>query len=497
LVCNSERNFKTLCNSKMKRIFNWAIGIAAMVVAIVALPDQQAKAQPGASVSFQMFYDELSPYGQWIDDPQYGYVWAPEVDNDFRPYYTDGRWAMTEYGNTWISDYDWGWAPFHYGRWTYDNYYGWIWVPGNEWGPAWVDWRSGGGYYGWAPMAPGININLSFGNNYATPYDWWTFIPCQHIYSPNYYSYWRGPRYNTTIINQTTIINNYYNNRYVYGPRRNDIERYTGGRVNIYNIRNEQRPGRTSVRRNEIALYRPQVVQSPRSGLRTAPRNVVQADRSVGNGNYRDNRGAFDRGRQERNTQAQPIERANVSQRNMDRDPFQRDRGNQIDSRPQQQDRSSMRNDAMRAQRDQELMQRQNEQRMQVDRQRAERENNMVAQREMAQRQNDQRVQMERQRIDRENAQRVQMEQARRDNEVRMQEMRGRQQMMEQRQQQMQMQREQQQRMQVERQQQREWRRPEPQMQRSERPQMQRTERPQMERAQPSGDRGRPFGRGR
>jgi len=80
------------------------------------------KAQPGMSVSFQMFYDELSPYGEWIDDPEYGYIWLPDVDRDFQPYASRGHWVMTSYGNTWVSDYDWGWAPFHYGRWTYSDY---------------------------------------------------------------------------------------------------------------------------------------------------------------------------------------------------------------------------------------------------------------------------------------------------------------------------------------------------------------------------------------
>src|SRR5690606_27333721 len=94
-------------------------------------------------VSFQTFYDELSPYGQWIQDPQYGYVWVPDVQDDFRPYSTNGRWAMTEYGNTWVSNYAWGWAPFHYGRWTFNNYYGWVWLPGTQWAPAWVSWRHG------------------------------------------------------------------------------------------------------------------------------------------------------------------------------------------------------------------------------------------------------------------------------------------------------------------------------------------------------------------
>ena len=94
----------------------------------------QVKAQ-GASVNFQVFYDDLSPYGQWIDYRGYGYAWVPSAGPDFIPYSTGGHWVWTDYGWTWVSDYDWGWAPFHYGRWDYDNYYGWVWIPDNEWGP--------------------------------------------------------------------------------------------------------------------------------------------------------------------------------------------------------------------------------------------------------------------------------------------------------------------------------------------------------------------------
>src|SRR5690606_41688585 len=108
---------------------------------------KQVQAQ-NEQVSFQLFYDELSPYGQWINDPQYGYIWLPDVRGDFRPYATNGHWINTEYGNTWYSDYDWGWAPFHYGNWVFNNNYGWAWVPGYEWGPAWVSWRQGGGQIG-------------------------------------------------------------------------------------------------------------------------------------------------------------------------------------------------------------------------------------------------------------------------------------------------------------------------------------------------------------
>lgn len=224
-------------------------------------------------ISMQSFYDELSPYGTWIQDPQYGYVWRPDVEQrEFRPYYTNGRWAMTEYGNTWVSNYDWGWAPFHYGRWVYNRYNQWVWIPDTTWGPAWVSWRSGGGYYGWAPMGPGMNINV----NINIPNLWWVFVPQRNIYYnsfPHYYS-----RRNVVIFNQTTIINNTYvrNNRYYSsGPRITDIRRYTGRDVPVYTVNRTARPSRSNFDGNRVNIY------SPSRGSRTSNTAVVGPRESV------------------------------------------------------------------------------------------------------------------------------------------------------------------------------------------------------------------------
>jgi len=243
--------------------------------------------QPGYGASPQMFFNELAPYGQWVPNPTYGQVWIPSVAPGFQPYATNGHWVVTEYGNTWVSDYPWGWAPFHYGRWYMDPYYGWAWIPGSEWGPAWVSWRSGGGYYGWAPLGPGMGINVTIN----IPSSYWVFVPQIYITSPQVYSYYVPRRQYTTIYQNTTIINNVYqyNNRsYVYGPRREEIERYTRSRVPVYRVDNINRPGRAVVGNGSVGIYRPEM--GGRGG------NWADANRG-GNGRYNNdgftNRGNF------------------------------------------------------------------------------------------------------------------------------------------------------------------------------------------------------------
>ncbi len=126
-------------------IFNRGLGRLVLGLLLMAggIAPHEAEAKKYYGVSFQVFYDELSPYGDWVKDARYGYIWLPAVREDFHPYGTEGHWVMTEYGNAWVSYYDWGWAPFHYGRWYFDDYFqSWAWIPGYEWGPAWVNWRT-------------------------------------------------------------------------------------------------------------------------------------------------------------------------------------------------------------------------------------------------------------------------------------------------------------------------------------------------------------------
>jgi hypothetical protein len=263
----------------MNNIISRGISIVVLTMFLVFNSTPKSQAQD-VTVSFQEFYDNLSPYGQWVNDPEYGNVWVPNEGGDFRPYGSRGHWVMTDYGNTWVTDDPWGWACYHYGRWTYDPYYGWVWIPGYEWAPAWVTWRYGRGYCGWAPLAPGVSVGAGFN----CPESWWVFVQPQYMFRNDCYSHWRGPSYNNTYIRQTTVVNNYYVDngthvRYNYGPRPDAIQRDIHQPVQVYHMEHKNRPGPPSIEGNRVSIYRPAV---NRATVNTArPGNVIQAPRQI------------------------------------------------------------------------------------------------------------------------------------------------------------------------------------------------------------------------
>jgi hypothetical protein len=132
--------------------------------------------QPDATSATNPFYNDLAPYGTWVQQPDYGLVWQPTVetiDANWTPYVDAGQWLYSDCGWYWQSEYGWGWAPFHYGRWTNIPRRGWVWVPGSQWGPAWVAWRYTDSFVGWAPLPPGVGLNelaqLSFNSKPVGP----------------------------------------------------------------------------------------------------------------------------------------------------------------------------------------------------------------------------------------------------------------------------------------------------------------------------------------
>jgi hypothetical protein len=170
----------------------------------------EAPADP-AVAGVEYFHDQLAPYGRWVEREGYGVVWLPQVDAGWRPY-TSGHWVYTDQGWAWVADEPWGWAAFHYGRWYYDSEIGWAWVPGTVWAPAWVAWRHGGGYLGWAPLGPAVGFTfaagLDFGGYVIAP-GFYTFVGERDILAPRVSTVIVSTTRNITIVNATTNITNY------------------------------------------------------------------------------------------------------------------------------------------------------------------------------------------------------------------------------------------------------------------------------------------------
>jgi hypothetical protein len=113
-------------------------------------------------VSFELYHSALAPYGSWHVSSHYGRVWIPRVEVIGWHPYAYGHWVYSDLGWTWVSAYEWGAIPYHYGTWALDSELGWAWVPGYVWAPAWVVFRSGPSYVGWAPVPPGFSLGAPF-----------------------------------------------------------------------------------------------------------------------------------------------------------------------------------------------------------------------------------------------------------------------------------------------------------------------------------------------
>jgi Family of unknown function (DUF6600) len=238
-----------------------------------------------ADVDIGFFYNELAPYGEWISVTPYGWVWAPyDIGPGWRPY-TDGNWVYSDFGWTFVSPVDWGWAAYHYGRWTFNPEYGWVWVPGNVWGPAWVAWRNGGGYLGWAPLPPEVGWSAGFGLDFGGfdidarigPYAW-AFCGLADIDRPALGPYLVNPARNVTLIRMTknvthyTIINNKIVNNNV--PI-SEIEKVSGRRISRYTLADQtvsEKGHRAQASGNELRMFRPAISAQKTTAV---PKNVL------------------------------------------------------------------------------------------------------------------------------------------------------------------------------------------------------------------------------
>ena len=185
-------------------------------------PVEQPVEQP-TEVTVNYFYDNLAPYGTWVDVDGYGRCWRPSVvvyNPGWQPYGDHGHWVYTDCGWYWSSDYSWGWAPFHYGRWFQVPRWGWCWMPDTVWGPSWVTWRYSNEYCGWAPLPPravyreGVGffyngLAVSVGFDFGLSWNCFAFVPIGRFCDPHPRRYFVARTQVTQIYDHTTVINNF------------------------------------------------------------------------------------------------------------------------------------------------------------------------------------------------------------------------------------------------------------------------------------------------
>jgi hypothetical protein len=168
-----------------------------------------------AGADYAMFYEKLEPHGTWIETPQYGAIWQPApryTPVGWQPY-TRGSWTYADVGWTWVSTEPFGWATYHYGRWNNVSNRGWCWIPGNQWAPAWVSWRTGSNYVGWAPLPAqsrflGNRISVQFGNDFDSGPGNYCFVPSRFFGSSSVYRHVVPNARNTVIIADTVNVTN-------------------------------------------------------------------------------------------------------------------------------------------------------------------------------------------------------------------------------------------------------------------------------------------------
>jgi len=244
---------------------------------------------PNGGATFQTFYDALSPLGNWIQTDDYGYVWQPNVQDPNWAPYTDGNWVYTDDGWTWNSNEPFGWATYHYGRWVNLDGTGWVWVPGYTWAPAWVSWRYGDGYVGWAPLPPdsfagidyfGDDTSADFGFHIGGDCDSFYGIgPAIYIFLPigcvgyHDYHHWYHNRYdNYALINHTTNVTNInvargrgasggrpFTRVTAGGPQVAQIDAASDTQVPRARLARSNTPGASRLNGNTLAVFAPHI----------------------------------------------------------------------------------------------------------------------------------------------------------------------------------------------------------------------------------------------
>jgi hypothetical protein len=151
---------------------------------------------------------DLKANGEWVE---FGgkQCWHPVgIAAGWRPY-GEGYWVETEAGLAWNSEEAWAAITYHYGNWVNAPELGWVWTPGTVWAPAWVAWRHGEGFTGWAPLPPVVGLQVTDSVVLGIQPAAFCFVENRFVADRYVYNHVVSVERNTTIISHTTNITHY------------------------------------------------------------------------------------------------------------------------------------------------------------------------------------------------------------------------------------------------------------------------------------------------
>jgi hypothetical protein len=116
------------------------------------------------SPTYTSGFSDLYTYGSWYSLGGFGYGWRPFGAAFGWSPFTYGDWFNDpSFGWSFIGSAPWGWLPYHYGGWVFSPTYGWVWAPSGF---------AGGGPVAYRPVtAVFVHSGSTFGYVPAHPAD--------------------------------------------------------------------------------------------------------------------------------------------------------------------------------------------------------------------------------------------------------------------------------------------------------------------------------------
>ena len=166
-------------------------------------------------------------------------------------------------------------------------------MPGYTWGPAWVSWRYGDGYAGWAPLPPDSLIGTDYSNGdtdvgdgfhiggdadsyYDIGPEWYIFLPVAYFGSYDYRPYYVSRSDNFRLVHGTTNVTNLNIDRHqangsfggvsLAGPSLLQVNAQSQTPVPRVNLAFTNRTGGGAVDGSSLSIFAPRVDVSHASG---------------------------------------------------------------------------------------------------------------------------------------------------------------------------------------------------------------------------------------